>query len=81
MDEFYFEDQYEPKSEFYSIINANLGYAIDNWDIKIWGKNILDENYPTRGYFFDLVIGDQGAQSYKMFGKPTHFGVSVEYNF
>jgi len=81
VDEFYFEDQYNPKSEFYSLFNVNLGYTIKNWDISIWGKNILNEKYPTRGYYFDLGIGNKGAQSYKMFGKPAHFGISTEYHF
>ena len=81
MDEFYFEDQYNPKSEFYNIFNLNIGFVIANWDFAVWGKNILNENYPTRGYYFDLGIGNNGAQSYKMFGKPAHFGISVGYHF
>ena len=81
MDEFYFEDQYNPKSEFYNIFNLNIGFVIANWDFAVWGKNILNENYPTRGYYFDLGIGNNGAQSYKMFGKPAHFGISAGYHF
>ena len=32
-------------------------------------------------YYFDLGIGDQGDQAYKTFGDPSHFGISLEYNF
>ena len=81
MDAFYFEDQYPPRSAFYSIINASLGYKYSNWDFTVWGKNILNTRYSTRGYYFDLGIGSAGEQSYKMYGRPSHFGVTLDYNF
>ena len=62
-------------------IFVNFGYDLMNWHFSVWGKNILNEKYATRGYYFDLGIGDQGNQAYKTFGNPSHFGISLEYNF
>ena len=81
MDEFFFDDQASIKSEAYSVTNCNVGYKISNWNISIWGKNILNEKYASRGYFFDLGIGNQGEQAYKAFEYPSHVGASIEYNF
>ena len=47
----------------------------------MWGKNILDEKYATKGYYFDLGIGEAGDKSYKMYGKPAHYGLTVQYIF
>ena len=81
MDKFFFDDQASIKSDPYSVINFNIGYRITNWHISIWGKNILNKKYASRGYFFDLGIGNQGEQVYKAFENPSHFGASIEYNF
>ena len=81
MDEFFFDDQAFIKSNSYMVNNINFGYNLMNWHFSAWGKNILNEKYATRGYYFDLGIGDQGSQSYKTFGSPSHFGISLEYNF
>jgi len=81
MDEFYFEDQYYPKSQFYNIFNSSISLKHNKWDFTVWGKNILDEKYATKGYYFDLGIGDAGDKSYKMYGKPAHYGLTVQYTF
>ncbi len=81
MDEFFFDDQASIKSNSYMVNNIDFGYNLMNWHFSVWGKNILNEKYATRGYYFDLGIGDQGSQAYKTFGSPSHFGISLEYNF
>ena len=81
MDEFFFDDQASIKSNSYMVNNIDFGYNLMNWHFSVWGKNILNEKYATRGYYFDLGIGDQGNQAYKTFGNPSHFGISLEYNF
>ena len=81
MDEFFFDDQASIKSNPYSVSNFNIGYKITNFHISFWGKNIFNEKYASRGYFFDLGIGDQGEKAYKAYENPSHFGVSLEYNF
>ena len=79
MDEFFFDDQASIKSNPYYISNISFGYKIINWNLSIWGKNILNEKYTTRGYYFDLGIGQQGDQAYKAYGNPAHFGINLEY--
>ena len=81
MDDFYFEDQYHPKSKPYNIFNSNIAYNYNKWCFTIWGKNILDEKYATRGYYFDLGIGNIDSQSYRMYGQPLHYGIKIKYQF
>ena len=81
MDKFYFEDQYYPISQYYNIFNSSISLEHNKWNFTVWGKNILDEKYATKGYYFDLGIGDAGEKSYKMYGKPAHYGLTVQFTF
>ena len=81
MDKFYFEDQYYQKSQYYNIFNASISLKHNKWNITTWGKNVLDEKYATKGYYFDLGIGDAGEKSYNMYGKPAHYGLTLQYTF
>ena len=66
---------------YYNIINSSIGLKYDKWDFTLWGKNIFNKKYATKGYYFDLAIGDVGKQSYKMYGRPAHYGLTVKYTF
>jgi outer membrane receptor protein involved in Fe transport len=51
----------------------------DNWSATLWGKNLADEDYQTRGYFFDNF--GTGAALYTQPGSPRTFGFTVAYDF
>ena len=81
MNEFYIDDQSDQKTTPFNISNFNISYNNKNINYIFWGKNIFDKKYIVRGYWFDLGIGNDGEKFYKMYGDPSHYGLSIRYNF
>lgn len=82
MDHFYFSDSHNQQSQRYALLNAKLGYYADNWSLAIWGRNLTDEEYATRGYFFGNEP-DQGWANklYQRYGDPRLLGMTFRYEW
>ncbi|MFT6551893.1 MAG: outer membrane receptor protein involved in Fe transport [Zhongshania marina] len=85
-DEFYFSNSHNEKSSSYELINARLTYYASNWDVSVWGRNLADEDYETRGFYFSNAFGNNPAngyapEAYYQFGEPRIVGVSANYTF
>ncbi|WP_299497279.1 TonB-dependent receptor [uncultured Shewanella sp.] len=76
---FYYSDSNESRSSAYQIYNARIGFEAQEWAVYLWGKNLLDEQYGTRGYYFgnepDL---DWSAKQYIRYGDPRQIGLTVK---
>ena len=55
-----------------------LAYQRENLALTLWGRNLTDEKYQTRGFYFDNGAGSQG---HYQLGEPRVFGVSGSYTF
>jgi iron complex outermembrane receptor protein len=81
-DEFFFSDSHDEKSSSSNLLNAKIGYELNDWSISLWARNITDEKIATRGFFFgnepDL---DWAAKKYERYGAPRQVGVTFDYNF
>ena len=51
-DGFYFSDSHNERADSYQVVNANISYKRKNITTTLWGRNLLDEDYDTRGFFF-----------------------------
>ncbi len=51
-DAFYFDVSHDQKSQAYELLNARIGYERDSWSLQLWARNLLDENYAVRGFYF-----------------------------
>lgn len=80
MDAFYFDNVHNQKSKTYALANGRLGYETKDWDVYLWGKNLTDEKYATRGYFFDHFDGD-GEKLYLGLGDPRQIGLTARVRF
>ena len=49
-DAFYYSDSHNFKSDRYNVINARLAYQGQNYELALYGKNLTDEEYGTRGF-------------------------------
>jgi len=86
-DKFYFSDSHDEISDPYQLLNGHAGYDFGRWSVKLWGKNILDVRYATRGFYFGLEpIWNEELQDheypdkkYVSYGDPVHFGMTVEF--
>ncbi len=91
-DEFYFSDTRfssgEPidrkdlKSKAVELINASVSYLSDNYQIKIWARNLADKDYANRGFYFGNDPRDgYTAKQYTQLAEPLVFGVTLDYQF
>ena len=77
-DAFYFSDSHSERSRAYELVNALLGFKRGAWDVKLWGRNLTDEDHFIRGYYFgnDPRI-DYAERGYTQLGEPRRVGISV----
>lgn len=80
-DEFFFDVSHDEKSQAYVLTNARVGYATGNWTVQLWARNLFDEDYAVRGFFFGIEPPDFPPALYTRFGDPRQLGVSVDMSF
>jgi len=82
-DSFYFSDSHDQQSGSYELLHARLTYRLDALELSAWGRNLTDENYPVRGFYFpndprEFYTDDR---AYIQLGDPRTYGVSASYTF
>ena len=97
-DEFYFSDtryfdygydgsfapipEEDIKSESIVLLNASVSYIQDNWQVKLWGRNLTDEQYANRGFYFDNDSRDGYIpKAHTQLSEPLVFGATLNYLF
>lgn len=81
-DEYYFSDSHDEQSESVALLNASLSYLDDNYQVKVWARNLTDEEYANRGFYFGNDPRDgYTAKQYTQLSEPLVFGVTVDYQF
>jgi len=55
----------------YELVNAKLGYEMDNFDIYLYGKNIFDKTHDTHGF----------SNRFTIYSEPREVGVQLAYRF
>ena len=79
-DKFYFSDSHNEESYSYSIANIFLGYELSSkTEFLIWGKNIFNKRYATRGFFFGLEPPSYNNKLYKVYGEPFTIGLTINH--
>lgn len=72
--EMYWNVENTIKEDSYGVLNAQLSLVYQNFNIDIWGKNILDEKY--NAYVFSMRAGPYGQS-----GPPARFGTTLSMKF
>ncbi len=81
-DSFYFSDSHSIRSEDYNLLNASLSYSWNQWRLTLWGRNLGDEDYSVRGFFFGNDPRDNyTAKGYTQLGEPMRLGLSLNMDF
>jgi outer membrane receptor protein involved in Fe transport len=81
-DEFFFSDSHKEKSESVEVVNASLSYSKDDWQVKLWARNLFDEDYAVRGFYFGNDPRDEyTAKAYYQLAEPAVFGATFDYAF
>lgn len=80
--EFYYSDSNDSRSEPYTLVNARVGYEASAWSAYLWGRNLFDEQYGVRGFYFgNEPDQDWAEKQYIRYGDPRQLGVTLNVKF
>jgi iron complex outermembrane receptor protein len=79
----YFEsNNHDERRTAMTIVNAAIGYRVDNWTFSLWSRNLLDERYEKRVFFFaNEAPAFAVDRRYESPADPRTFGVTARYDF
>ena len=80
-DEFYFDVSHDQVSDSYVVTNARIGYEAERWTGQLWLRNVFDEHYAVRGFFFGNEPPLFSPTLYIRQGDPRHIGVTFDMRF
>ncbi|WPJ95757.1 TonB-dependent receptor [Coraliomargarita algicola] len=78
-DDYYESNSHNEKRDSFAVVNAALGYRWDNWTVTLWAKNLFDEEYTKRIFYFNNLDG--GIKRYESLADPRTFGVTANYSW
>ena len=79
VDGFFFSDSHDQRSEPHTLLNARVGYATARWSVDLWVRNVLDEHYAQRGFFFGNEPPDFPDRLYVQQADPRTAGLTVNW--
>lgn len=80
-DSFYFDVSHNHMSQAYQLANARLGYDAERWSAQLWARNLFDESYAVRGFFFGNEPPFFPNTLYIRQGDPRQLGVTIDWRF
>jgi len=82
-DAFYFDDSHDQRSTSYELANVRVGYEWERWSASVWIRNLFDEAYAVRGFYFANDPNDPLflPQLFTRLGDPRQAGVTTSYRF
>jgi iron complex outermembrane receptor protein len=81
VDDFYFDDSHDERAPSRVITNLKAGVSGKHWRAEVWVRNLFDEYYSQRGFWFGLEPPDFPPRRYVQAGDPRHMGVTLSYDF
>ena len=80
-DEFFFDVSHDQKSEPFELVNARLGYQTARWTAQIWARNLFNERYAVRGFFFGNQPPDFPNTLFIRQGDPRQIGITFDMRY
>ncbi|HMB61340.1 MAG TPA: TonB-dependent receptor, partial [Xanthomonadales bacterium] len=80
-DGYYFDISHNEQSDNYALVNLRVGKIFGRWSVSAWGRNIFDEEYATRGFYFGNEPPYFENTLYTKFGDPANYGLTLEYHY
>jgi outer membrane receptor protein involved in Fe transport len=80
-DAFYFDVSHDEQSERYALLALRAGFDGGQWRLEAWARNVLDETYAVRGFYFGNEPPDFPPTLYTRAGDPRQVGLTIERSF
>ncbi len=79
-DGFYFSASHDERAAAWQLMNLRVGYETDRWSASLWVRNLFNEQYAVRGFFFANEPPDWAEKRYIQNGDPRQWGVKISYS-
>ena len=81
-DEYYESNSHNEKRSSFTQFNGAIGYRYNNWTFTVWGRNLFDEEYEKRIFYFPNEAPDYAVtKRYENPADPQQFGATVNYRW
>jgi outer membrane receptor protein involved in Fe transport len=78
---FYFDTSHDQRADSRFLVALRTGFQAERWSVELWGRNLLDERYPVRGFYFGNEPPDFPTTLYLRWGDPRQVGLTARYSF
>lgn len=80
-DAFYFDVSHDQQSKPYELVHVRAGFDGEHWRLEAWARNVFDEAYAVRGFYFGNEPPDFPPALYTRAGDPRQVGLTIERSF
>ena len=63
------------------LVNLRVGKQWGAWGLSVWARNLFDEDYATRGFYFGNEPPLFENTLYTKFGDPRSYGITLSYDY
>ena len=77
----YYDISHNQQSTSFTTVNLRIGKGWGDWTLSAWGRNLTDETYFTRGFFFGNEPPYFAPTLYTKFADPRSYGLTLGYRY
>jgi iron complex outermembrane recepter protein len=81
VDAFYFDTSHDRRSDPYTLLNLMVGYSSGPWSVEAWARNVTNETYAVRGFYFGLEPPDYADKLYFQRGDGRLAGITLQWRW
>jgi outer membrane receptor protein involved in Fe transport len=81
VDAFYFDTSHDQRSDPYALLNLRAGYSSGPWSVEAWARNVTNERYAVRGFYFGLEPPDFADKLYVQRGDGRLAGITLQWRW
>ena len=80
-DEYFESNTHDETRSSHQVVNASIGYRWEDWSVTLWARNLLDEGYEDRIFYFANAGPNWETTRYESPAAPRQIGASVRWDF
>jgi len=77
-DEYYESNSHNEKRNAFAVVNSSIGYRYENWVFTLWAKNLFNEGYEKRVFYF---ANNTPVKRFEDPADPQQFGITANYRW
>jgi len=82
IDDFYFDvPPNNQRASAYVLTHLKAGYEAEHWSVYLWGRNVFDQDYDVRGFWFGNEPPLFENKRYVQLGEPRQIGLTARWEF